>query len=137
MATLPPDTPPPTDRSSGGGDRRPGAEPRRSAVPFFVSAVLAAAVLGWYSFAYVPPKLQYFVGLRFRTLAVAARQFKSKADNLSAALQTAVATIGGDSVAAAKNTAKTSGGDDVAGYTCASDAVAVPPVQSGAADAAP
>ena len=47
------------------------------------------AMWGWYFFAFVPPKLEYFLGLRYRTLAVAAGQFKSKVESLSAAEDTA------------------------------------------------
>ena len=64
----------------------------RSLIPYFLVAVTAATMCGWYFFAYVPPKLQYFMGLRFRTLAVAARQVKGKVESLSAALKTALET---------------------------------------------
>ena len=42
----------------------------RITAPYFGAAVCAAAVMAWY-LDFVPGKLDYFVGLRFRTLAVA------------------------------------------------------------------
>jgi hypothetical protein len=63
----------------------------RSATPYFVAAFLAAVAMGWYFFLYVPQKLEYFVGLRFRTLAVASGQIKSKAESLGASLNSAPA----------------------------------------------
>src|SRR5262245_11083331 len=68
----------------------------RSATPYFVAAFLAAVAMGWYFFLYVPQKLEYFVGLRFRTLAVAAGQIKSKAESLGASLNIAQAAPEGD-----------------------------------------
>jgi hypothetical protein len=64
---------------------------RRSAGPYFVASFLAAVAMGWYFFLYVPQKLEYFVGLRFRTLAVASGQIKSKAESLGASLNIAPA----------------------------------------------
>lgn len=58
----------------------------RSLIPYLVVAMAAAAMWGWYFFAYVPPQLQYFLGLRFRTLAVAAGQVKGKVESLSQAM---------------------------------------------------
>ncbi len=57
-----------------------------SASPYFVAAFLASMAMGWYFFLYVPQKLEYFVGLRFRTLAVASGQIKSKAESLGGSL---------------------------------------------------
>ena len=34
--------------------------------------------MGWYFFVFVPQKLEYYVGQRFRTLAVASGQIKGK-----------------------------------------------------------
>ena len=59
----------------------------RITAPYFGAAVCAAAVMAWYFFDFVPGKLDYFVGLRFRTLAVASAQVKSKTENLARALQ--------------------------------------------------
>ena len=61
----------------------------RSLVPYLLAATAAVAIWGWYFFGYVPPKLQYFQGMRFRTLAVAAQQLTSKIDSLSLAVKTA------------------------------------------------
>src|SRR5262245_62932855 len=61
----------------------------RSVVLYLVVAATAAGISGLYLFSYVPAKLQYFLGMRFRTLAVAAGQLKSKAESLSAALTSA------------------------------------------------
>src|SRR6187399_1891619 len=60
-----------------------------SASPYFVAAFLASMAMGWYFFLYVPQKLDYFVGLRFRTLAVASGQIKSKAESLGGSLDIA------------------------------------------------
>jgi hypothetical protein len=61
----------------------------RSVVLYLVVAATAAGISGLYFFSYVPAKLQYFLGMRFRTLAVAAGQLRSKAESLSAALTSA------------------------------------------------
>src|SRR5258705_7502770 len=61
----------------------------RTVVLYLVVAATAAAISGLYFFSYVPAKLQYFLGMRFRTLAVAAGQLKSKAESLSAGLTSA------------------------------------------------
>jgi len=50
--------------------------------------------MAWYFFMFVPAKLQYFVGLRFRTLAVASGQVKSKAENLASSLAGGVHAVG-------------------------------------------
>ena len=61
----------------------------RTVVLYLVVGATAAAISGLYFFSYVPAKLQYFLGMRFRTLAVAAGQLKSKAESLSAGLTSA------------------------------------------------
>ena len=69
---------------------RPAGPSLLRTVVLYSAVALAAGVLsGWYLFAYVPSKQQYFLGLRFRTLAVAAGQLKSKGESLSQALTTA------------------------------------------------
>src|SRR5262247_4059730 len=67
----------------------------RSVVLYLVVAATAAAISGIYLFSYVPAKLQYFLGMRFRTLAVAAGQLKSKAESLSQALTSAKTKVVG------------------------------------------
>jgi len=67
----------------------------RSVVLYLVVAATAAAISGVYLFSYVPSKLQYFLGMRFRTLAVAAGQLKSKAESLSQALTSAKTNVAG------------------------------------------
>ena len=79
------DADPPAKRD----DRASGPSLLRTVVLYFVVALTAAAISGWYLFAYVPSKLEYFLGLRFRTLTVAAGQLKSKGESLSQALTTA------------------------------------------------
>jgi hypothetical protein len=59
----------------------------KTTVPYLVGALAAAAVMAWYFFVYVPNKLEYFIGLRFRTLAVASGQVKSKGEKLADSLQ--------------------------------------------------
>ena len=66
-------------------------EPDHGAVHFGAGSC-AAAVMAWYFFDFVPGKLDYFVGLRFRTLAVASAQVKSKTENLARALQSGEST---------------------------------------------
>ncbi len=70
----------------------------RTTLPYLVAAVLASTVMAWYFFVFVPSQLDYFVGLRFRTLAVAGAQVKSKAENLARSLTTAVRPVGPGSV---------------------------------------
>ena len=65
----------------------------RSVVLYLVVAATAAGISGLYFFSYVPAKLQYFLGMRFRTLAVAAGQLKSKIESLSAGLTSAKASV--------------------------------------------
>ena len=62
----------------------------RVTVPYLAAAIFAASAMGWYFFAFVPSQLDYFFGLRFRALAVAAAQVKSKAENLARSLESAV-----------------------------------------------
>lgn len=66
--------------------RRP---PARSTTPYYVVAVFAAAAMAWYFLFFVPSKLEYFVGLKLRALAVASAQVKTKAENLASALEKA------------------------------------------------
>ncbi len=76
------------------------AKPRTfvgSTMPYLAAAIFAAGVMAWYFFVYVPAKLDYFVGLRFRTLAVASAQVASKEENLFKALKGAVAAGAGKS----------------------------------------
>lgn len=61
----------------------------RGVLPYVVAALVTASVMAWYFFFYVPAKLDYFVGLRLRTLAVAAGQAKSKAETLARSLRSA------------------------------------------------
>jgi hypothetical protein len=56
-------------------------------MPYLAGAVFAAGAMAWYFFVFFPAKLDYFVGLRFRTLAVAAGQIASKEDALSTVLR--------------------------------------------------
>jgi len=58
----------------------------RSAIPYFLAALIAASAMAWYFFVFVPTKLEYFVGLRFRTLAVASGHVQNKVENLAKAL---------------------------------------------------
>jgi hypothetical protein len=58
----------------------------RSALPYLIAAVIAAGAMAWYFFVFVPGKLEYFVGLRFRTLAVASGHVENKTQNLFRAL---------------------------------------------------
>ena len=53
---------------------------------YVIAALLASAAMAWYFFVFVPTKLDYFVGLRFRTLAVASGNVASKIDSLARAL---------------------------------------------------
>src|SRR5438874_2691451 len=80
----------PTD---GPARPRPSVSILRSLVPYFLVAVAAGVIWGGYFFVYVPPKLQYFVGLRFRTLAVSAGQLKSKIESLAVSVKYADAAF--------------------------------------------
>jgi hypothetical protein len=64
----------------------------RSAVPYYVAAVFALATMAWYVFIFVPSKVEYFVGLKLRALAVAANQVETRAENLATAFRTAPQT---------------------------------------------
>jgi hypothetical protein len=69
-----PSTPPAQDQTRA-------AKPRTlagSTMPYVAAAIFAAGIMAWYFFVYVPAKLDYFIGLRFRTLAVAGAQVASK-----------------------------------------------------------
>ena len=81
-------TPTPTPPSAP--SRLSKARASTSTMPYLVAAVFASSVMAWYFFVFVPSKLDYFVGLRFRTLAVASAQVKSKAENLVRALDGAI-----------------------------------------------
>ena len=59
-------------------------------LPYVIAALMASSAMAWYFFIFVPAKTNYFVGLRFRTLAVAAGHVKNKADNLAQALNIAL-----------------------------------------------
>ena len=67
----------------------------RSALPYVIAALVAATAMAWYFFVFVPGKLEYFVSLRFRTLAVASGHIQNKVENLAKAL-TFVPTGTGD-----------------------------------------
>jgi len=58
----------------------------RTALPYILSAGIASAVMAWYFFVFVPAKLDYFVGLKFRTLAVASGHVREKVQNMARAL---------------------------------------------------
>ena len=59
----------------------------RTVLPYIVAAALASAVMAWYFFIFVPGKLDYFVGLKFRTLAVAGGHVGSKIQSLERAIR--------------------------------------------------
>ncbi len=85
--TPAPDTgaPPPSSRARthlDSGD----ATLTRPALPYAIAALVASAAMAWYFFVFVPAKLDYFIGMRFRTLAVAARHVSNKIDNLATGL---------------------------------------------------
>lgn len=88
---TPPDGTPTAGRS--GVDALKKLKISGSATPYLIAALLAATAMGWYFFAFVPQKLDYFVGLRFRTLAVASGQIKSKAENLALSLNSSPAGL--------------------------------------------
>ncbi len=62
-------------------------------MPYIVTALLACAAMAWYFFVFVPSQIEYFVGLRFRTLAVASGQIRSKIESLQQALDSAVRAV--------------------------------------------
>ena len=68
----------------------------RSAMPYLLASLIAAVTMGWYCFVFVPQKLEYFVGLRFRTLAVASGQIKGKAESLGQSLHSSPQADTGD-----------------------------------------
>src|SRR5262245_40237772 len=76
--------------------RTSGASFTRTVVLYLIVGAAAAGISGLYLFRYVPSKLQYFLGMRFRTLAVAAGQLKSKAESLSQALASAKRSVEAD-----------------------------------------
>jgi len=55
--------------------------------------------MGWYFFVFVPQKLEYYVGQRFRTLAVASGQIKGKSESLGQSLNNAPSLPNDKSVA--------------------------------------
>jgi hypothetical protein len=57
--------------------------------PYVIATALACGAMAWYFFIFVPSKLEYFTGLRFRTMAVAAGQVRSKIESLQVALELA------------------------------------------------
>jgi hypothetical protein len=65
----------------------------RTTIPYYAAAFVAAAVMAWYFFLFVPDKLDYFVGLRLRTLAVASSQVESRITNLAGAVAVANARL--------------------------------------------
>ena len=83
------DTP---DPATNPADKKPTPDPAkrqpsvtRSSLPYVVAAFVIAGVMAWYLFQFVPAKQEYFIGLRLRSIAVAASQIKSKAENLGLA----------------------------------------------------
>ncbi len=90
------DTPGSTNQQSGqtstGEAKQTTARPAvlaRSAVPYYIAAVFAVATMAWYAFIFVPSKVEYFVGLKLRALAVTANQVETRAENLGIAFRTA------------------------------------------------
>jgi len=65
----------------------------RAMLPYVAAVVVASCAMAWYFFVFVPSHLHYFVGARFRTLAVAAGQISSKIDNLQKALDGAATSL--------------------------------------------
>ena len=58
--------------NKSGQARRAKVSLSRTALPYILAAVVASTVMAWYFFVFVPGKLDYFVGLKFRTLALPA-----------------------------------------------------------------
>ena len=90
--------------SSAKPDDRPAGKSAKPAKPnggslirtvglYIAFGLAAAAISGWYLFAYVPGQLQYFLGMRFRTLAIASAQLQSKAESLAKAVDYADANL--------------------------------------------
>ena len=79
----------PSQGSGGGQSSQKSSISPRGLMPYAIATGMAACVMGWYFFAYVPQHLEYFMGLRFRSLAIAGGQLKSKTESLSEALKTA------------------------------------------------
>ena len=67
--------------------RRAKATFSKTAFPYILAAVVASTVMAWYFFVFVPAKLDYFVGLKFRTLAVASGHVGAKVQNMARALR--------------------------------------------------
>jgi hypothetical protein len=61
----------------------------RGTTAYYMAALFAAAAMAWYFLFFVPSKLEYFVGLKLRALAVASGQLKTKAENLASSLNLA------------------------------------------------
>jgi hypothetical protein len=80
-----PDSPASDTTKKANGQGRDDASFGRTTLPYVIAALLAAVAMAWYFFVFVPSKLDYFVGLRFRTLAVASGHVASKVDNLARA----------------------------------------------------
>ena len=59
----------------------------KTALPYIMAAVIASTAMAWYFFVFVPGKLDYFVGLKFRTLAVASGHVGAKVQNMAKALR--------------------------------------------------
>src|SRR5262245_6836231 len=67
--------------------RTPSSElTAKGAMPYVVAALLTSVAMAWYFFLFVPGQLEYFLGSKFRTLAVASGQVQSKIDGLQKAL---------------------------------------------------
>src|SRR5688572_20195832 len=62
---------------------------RSSTTPYYVAAFFLAAAMAWYLLLFVPSKLEYFVGVRSRALAVASNQVRANVENLVSAFSTA------------------------------------------------
>jgi hypothetical protein len=77
---------PKKDPSTSEQIRRAKPSFSKTALPYILSAVIASAVMAWYFFVFVPAKLDYFVGLKFRTLAVASGHVGTKVQNMAKAL---------------------------------------------------
>jgi hypothetical protein len=79
----------PDDRSAGKSSKAAKSNGRsivRTIILYVAFGLAAAAISGWYLFSYVPGQLEYFLGMRFRTLAIASAQLQSKAENLGRAV---------------------------------------------------